>query len=113
MLALALSVLPFLSAIPLLSTSAAAQDVGQVGDTFVDFDVILDPSWSVDQLNWHNQMCNELGQTAEGLQGNHGVDTWTRLRLDSVLVEYLDNNPPGMFDFPQVSCERKNRSTDF
>jgi hypothetical protein len=108
MLALTLSVLPFLSAIPLLSTSAAAQDVGQVGDTFVDFDVILDPSWSADQLNWHNQMCNELGQTAEGLQGNHGVDTWTRLRLDSVLVEYLDNNPPGMFEFPQPSCERKN-----
>lgn len=100
MLSATLSVLSLFSAVSLLPTTSSAQDFGQVGDTFVDFDAILDPSWSDAQLSLHNQMCAELGPTSDGLQGNHGVDTWQALRLDDVLLEYLDNNPPGM-----LNCE--------
>lgn len=96
MLAVTLSFLSLLSAVSLLPAPSSAQDFGQVGENFVDFDSILDPLWSDAQLSLHNQMCTELGPNSDGLQGKHGVDTWQTLRLDNVLLEYLGNNPPSM-----------------
>ena len=96
MLSRVFSILPLLSAVPLLVTSTFAQDVGQAGGQQVNFDLILDPPFDDGQSRWYNQMCTELQGDADGLPFNHGVDTWNFFNLNYVLLQYLDSNPPSM-----------------